>query len=158
MIKVHLFFEIIEKGSCLGRIQAVINPDLQDTPVEIVGVFSGVAIDEFLSLEKSSMVKMMIKKNGSSVLNGLVVGRNDTNLFERTQLTSGPLRSRVFRKRNIGLFGAKLGVTPPRLFQNFLESLQGDLHVAGVLSDDLIQVEVPGFNMPGLIGLCRKFS
>ena len=123
-----------------------------------MGVFCGVSVYEFLGLEKSSVVKMMIQKNGSGVLHGLVVGGNDTNLLEGTQLTRGPLGRRVFGKGNIGLFGAKLGVTPSGLLQNLLEGLQRDLHVAGVLSDDLIEVEMSGFDMSGLIGLCRKFS
>ena len=123
-----------------------------------MGVFCGVSVYKFLSLEKPSVVKMMIQKNGSGVLHGLVVGGNDTNLLEGTQLTRGPLGRRVFGKGHIGLFGAKLGVTPSGLLQNFLKGLQRELHVAGVLSDDLIKVEMAGFDMSGLIGRCRKFS
>ena len=123
-----------------------------------MGISPGQPVNQLPRFEEFPVVEVMLDENGGSVLERLVIGRDHTYFFQSAELPRGIFRGRVLGEWNIRLFCPELGVAAARLLEDLGKGLEGHLDVAGVLGNDLLQVEVACLDVAGLVGFCCQFA
>ena len=158
MGEVHFFLQAGEKRFGLRGVEASVDVGLLDAPEEIMGVLTGQPVDKLPGFKESPMVQVMLDQDVGGMLEGLVIGRNHSHLFESAELAGSLLGGWILGKGDIGLLGPEFGVNSTRLLEYFGERIQGDRHVARVLRNHLLQVEVPRLDVAGLVGVGRQLA
>ena len=92
------------------------------------------------------------------MLEGLMIGRDHAYFFQSAELLRGIFRGRVLGEWNIRLFRPELGVAAAGLLEDLGKGLEGHLDVAGILGNDLFQVEVACLDVAGLVRFCCQFA